>query len=449
VKRYSIVLALLLAGCGGGGESTPTTTVTFNNAPAPTPTPTVTCTNPHNKDYPSAYDGWRPIPQARQTLPINYSRGISFKDYYPGWVYDNARGSIPNCTKDEYVKLMYTESLDKMKENGVTMTWLYNFGHWDDATAEKVVLSKQNYHIREDIVEFVVTEAKKRNINIYYAWQFSTTDQQRREVVSLGESVTPDKLNRILDAHHTQVLEIARFAQRTGVKGIAADWNAMHIGNLHDPVIKEIYITRFEKIIDDIRKVYGGEITWGQIGHVINDPRIIDKVDAIHLSLGGPILSKTANINLSTEIVRDAVIEQIYGFYKQYNCISPSVCDYAPPTRKIPVIFELSVQSRDKYWEEGWVEDGFCTEGITPAGTKTSCIQDTYIADFAVQAIGIEGILRAVIDQRDFEVKGVNFHSSYWHSDTLKPSYEGFPHISQSIRGKPAEKIVKFWFLGS
>ncbi len=449
MKKYAIVLSLLLAACGGGGDtSNPNPVVVFADA-TPTPTPTtVTCVNPHNANYPSAYNGWRPIPSPRQTLPFSYTRGISFKDYYPGWVYDNSRGSIKNCTKDEYVKLMYLESLDKMKENGVTMTWLYNFGHWDDANAEKIVLSKQNYHIREDIVEYVVTEAKKRNINIYYAWQFTTTDQRGREVVALGEKLTPEKLNKILDAHHTQVLEMARFAERVGIKGIAADWNAMHIGNLHDPAIREIYISRFSKIIDDIRTVYKGEITWGQIGRVDADPRIINKVDAIHLSLGGPILSETENINLSTEIVRDAVIKQIYGMYQQYNCMAPATCEHEPPTRKVPVLFEISIQSRDKYWTDGWVEDGFCTEGFTPANIKTACVQDTYIADFAVQAIGIEGIMRAVVDQRDFPVKGVNFHTAYWHSDTLTPSYEGFPNISQSIRGKPAEKIVKYWFTG-
>jgi hypothetical protein len=25
---------------------------------------------------------------------------------------------------------------------------------------------------------------------------------------------------------------------------------------------------------------------------------------------------------------------------------------------------------------------------------------------------------------------------------------EGFPNISQSIRGKPAEKIIKYWYTG-
>lgn len=445
MKQYSLLLALFLTACGGGGGSSPTPTPTASITSQSQPV--ATCTDPHNKDYPSTYNGWRTIPNPAGVLPITYKRGVSFKDYYPGWIYDGARGSIRNCTKDEYVKLMYTQSLDLMKANGTTMTWLYNFGNWNSSGSTWVV-DKTNYHIPEPIVEFIVAEARKRNIDVYYAWQFSTQDTANNYLVSLGEPVTAEKLNKILDAHHNQIIEVAKFAQRTGIKGIAADWNAMHIGNLHDPAMKEIYVTRFSSIIDDIRKTYSGEITWGQIGYVENDPRILNKIDSIHLSLGGPILSDVENVNLSPEIVKLAIEKQIYSMFKSYNCISPHNCAHTN-IRQVPVYFEISVQSRDKYWTHGWVEDGFCVEGTTPAGTKTACIQDTYIADFAVQAIGIEGILRAVVSQRDFTVKGVNFHTAYWHSNTLAPSFEGFPNLSQSIRGKPAEKIVKYWFTGT
>lgn len=446
MKKYSLLLALFLTACGGGGGSnpipSPTSTITTPSQPV------VTCTDPHTTSYPQSYNGWRPIPVPTQTLPQSYSRGLSFKDYYPGWVYDNSQGNIKNCTKDEYVKLMYVQTLDRMKASGATMTWIYNFGNWN-SDGSVWMIDKKDYHIPEPIVEFIVAEAKKRNIDVYYAWQFTTIDTNQNTLVKLGETLTPEKLNKVLDAHQAQVLTMAKFAQRVGIKGIAADWNAMHIGNLHEPSIKEIYVSRYVKIIDEIRKNFNGEITWGQIGYVENDPRIIDKVDAIHLSLGGPILTETENINLSPELVKMAIEKQLYRFHQGLNCIPPSQCSFNPSTRKIPVIFEIGAQSRDKYFVEGWVEDGFCVEGVTVTGSKTACIQDTYIADFSVQAIGIEGMLRALVSQKHFEVKGINFHTGYWHSNTLVPNYEGFPNLSQSIRGKPAEKIVKYWFTGT
>jgi hypothetical protein len=43
-------------------------------------------------------------------------------------------------------------------------------------------------------------------------------------------------------------------------------------------------------------------------------------------------------------------------------------------------------------------------------------------------------------------INSVDIHTGYWLSPTLTPNFEGFPNISQSIRGKPAEDIVKYWY---
>ena len=73
-------------------------------------------------------------------------------------------------------------------------------------------------------------------------------------------------------------------------------------------------------------------------------------------------------------------------------------------------------------------------------------------------------MLRAIDKQLWFETKGTTASTAYWLSDTLIPDEnqsgsdcglangscgrEGFPNISQSIRGKPAEKIIKYWYTG-
>jgi len=76
--------------------------------------------------------------------------------------------------------------------------------------------------------------------------------------------------------------------------------------------------------------------------------------------------------------------------------------------------------------------------------------------DFSAQAIFIEGMLRAIDKDPWFNTKGTTASTAYWLSDTLIPSskerlddgIEGFPNISQSVRGKPAEKIIKAWYTG-
>jgi hypothetical protein len=342
---------------------------------------------------------------------------------------------------------MYQVSLDRMVESGATMAWLYNYGPWDDATADNLTVSEENYQISVEMVEFIVAEAQKRNIDIYYSWQFTTVDVAGRTVVDLNENVSPEKLWFILDGHRTNVINMAQFAERLGMKGIASDWNAMFIGNLYEPELEEIFISTFSEIIDRIRENFSGEITWGQKAYLLSDPRIVDKVDAIHLSLGGPFLTAEENATLSPALIRDKVISQFHDIYQLYTCVHG--CNYQPSTKDVPVFFELAVQSRDKYWTEGWIEDGFCVSGETDTGEELDCIQETYVTDFSVQAIGIEGIFRAINSQQhNFTVKGINFHTSYWHTDTLVPGEEGFPNLSQSIRGKPAEDIVRYWFKG-
>ena len=454
MKKYCcILIAFVLTACGGGGSesnsTSPVITVQpFTNVATPTPLP---CTNPHTNEYPAIYNGYRPIPTPQQQLPGTYQRGISLKDYYPGWIHDTSKGSI-KCTKDEYVKLMYTQALDNLKNNGATMFWIYNFGYWDNVNVKVMTMQKNNYHIPEPMIEFVVQEAKKRNLQVYFAWQFTPSDVNNKYLLSLGDNVTVDQLNTIMDSHHQQMIETAKFAQRTGISGLAADWNAMNIGNLNDPVLREIYVTKMSKIIDDVRMNFTGKITYGQDLRPVSDSRIVDKVDALHFSLGGGILTKNENVNLSPELIKEAILKEIHSYYLEYKCTPPHDahrCGPNPSTKNIPVYFEIQAQSRDDYWVTGWKEDGFCVSGTTITGSTTPCIQDTYITDFSVQAIGIEGILRAVMSQRDFSVVGVNFHTSYWQSDSLKPGYEGFPNLSQSIRGKPAEKIVKYWYTGS
>lgn len=450
-KFYPIAVAFLLAACGGDdttSSSTPLVTITNPPTPSPTPSPTVTCSNPHNAEYPTAYKGKFQIPQPANILPYSYDKGISFKDYSPGWIYDNPAGKIPNCSREEYIKLMYTQSLDRLKSNGATMTWIYNYGSWANANANELTINENNYHIPLPIVEFIVEEARKRNIEVYYVWQFSTADINGNTVASLGENLSPSKLSRFLDAHHTQMIINAKFAQRVGIKGVSADWNAFHIPNLHEPNIKELYTTKYVGIIDSIRANFTGEVTWGQTGAIYSDPRIINKVDSIHVSVGGPLLTSNENTMLTVEKVEQAITKQIKQMHEYYSCTNVS-CTHTPASRQIPVFFEIAVQSRDNYWSEGWVEDGFCVKGKLADGTQSDCIQNYYTTDFSVQAVGIEGALRAVTKQSYFKIGGINFHSSFWHSDTLVPSLEGFPNISQSIRGKPAEKIVKYWFTGT
>jgi hypothetical protein len=118
--------------------------------------------------------------------------------------------------------------------------------------------------------------------------------------------------------------------------------------------------------------------------------------------------------------------------------------------KSIPIIWDFNIQSRDKALSEGWVEDGFCINDngsiIFNWGSPECTKQMNYITDFSIQALAIEGAFQAIKEQTLIKTYGIMFSTSYWHTDTLVPGPEGFPNLSQSIRGKPAENVVKHWY---
>ena len=459
-KYLVLASALFLTACGGGGGSsqsstTPVTPVTQN------------CYVDYTATYPNSYLGAHAIPTANGVLPNSWQKSIDLKDYSPYWVYYNDQttgaNKIHNCTEDQYAELMYTQALDKLKQDGVTFTWFTNYGYWDSAYATNLTISK--YAIPEYMVQWFVQQAKQRNIDVYYSFQIQPTDSNGNVVSPINGKVDQATLTKIMNGWDTQVIEMAKFSQSVGMKGMMIDWSAYTINNLNDPVLHEIYANSLSSTIDHVRQNFSGTLVYGQEGRPWSDPRIIDKIDVILFSFMGGGFSASDNANLSPEIVQSYMTKQLNDFYSAYHCLGASTGSIncgpnGPSTKQVPIMFNAGVQSTNTYWLNGWEEDGFCnsstanasigtgTSVLTAGATTSSCVELTYVTDFSAQAIGDEGILRTVFQQTLFPVFGVDL-GGYWLSDTIVPNYEGFPNISASVRGKPAEAIIKHWFTGS
>jgi hypothetical protein len=205
---------------------------------------------------------------------------------------------------------------------------------------------------------------------------------------------------------------------------------------------KESATQEFLSIINDIRTIYNGKLFMGT--PAFYDKRIIEKVDAIVIPINSPYSwSYVDDSNVSVSLLKQKYKDTISG---QYYQMSPNGMN----SKDIPVIWSVLIQSRDKFLKDGWVEDGFCINP-TSYGTPVTyndplCTQKNYKTDFSIQALAYEGVFQAIKEQPYFKTYGINLSTSYWHTDTLVPSEEGFPNLSQSIRGKPAESIVKHWF---
>lgn len=179
-------------------------------------------------------------------------------------------------------------------------------------------------------------------------------------------------------------------------------------------------------VLQALRPVFGGKIIYGF--QRIVDPAHLPYFDFLILGLDAQV-SAVENANLSVGMLKSRYLTKI-----------GDLADYELPTSK-PVFWNPLVQSQHEFFVSGWVEDGFCVN---------NCEQRTYATDYSIQALGIEAVLEAVASQTRFQTAGFALNASYWHADVVMPSpgttQAAFPNISQTIRNKPAEAIVKHWF---
>jgi hypothetical protein len=397
MNKLLLSLLVVLTGCGGGGSSQPPATDGMKTIAVDT-----SCSVPKSTAL-LTYTGLYQIPKPNQRLNTNIQRSVGVKDYYAG----------NTC--------LYIETLNRLQQLGVDRIWIYNYGPWDDFTKPVWSVSRSDWQIPEKALTAIVAEAKKRNIKVFLAWQFSGYDN-KGTFLPVNQNLTSGELQKMLDSHHKNIVDVAKYAQTIGISGIALDWNAYWVPNLNDHL--ELYATNMVTIAREIKQNFSGVITYGQIGMPIYDARIFEVIDEMHLSLTAT-LTQIENANISVALLKDKFIDSINQLSQQL-----------PNTTK-PVIWEISIQSRDKYFTEGWIEDGFCVN---------NCVQNNYVTDFSIQAMGTEAALQAIVSQNKFTTGSVDFHSSYWHTDTVTPGSEGFPNLSQSIRNKPAESIIKYWF---
>jgi hypothetical protein len=238
-------------------------------------------------------------------------------------------------------------------------------------------------------------------------------------------------------------------------------WLCFHCG-INEPhtqeetdKVKDYYMERMGAIIDQIKLKFSGKIYVGD-GPQWNDKRVFDNVHGIILPFGNLITddeAATANVVL----IQERATQFIENTHNQWNCLDVQPCWYNSSETIPKVMFNFFGQSHASFLSTGWIEDGLCAQGAIN-GVTTECVQYEVKTDFSAQAIFTEGLLRAADTQPYFDALGTTTTAGYWLSDTLIPdenqlpasthTVEGFPNISQSIRGKSAEKIIKYCYTG-
>ena len=429
------------------------------------------CVNPHSAEIYESYLGDYEIPMPQNSFSDDKVKSIGLKDYGVEWIYGNYQGKgaswIQDCTKTQYIKLMYRTTLNRLKNLGVNAVSIYNFGYWQDAHADTWLLAQNTKHLDDWVVEYIAEEAAKLEIDLHYVWQFLAQDTKQEALFPFDGNVAVDMplLKKIMDAHETHILWEAERLESLGIGAISADWSAMwlcfHCGiddhNTQEETdeLKDYYMERMGGIIDKIKEKFSGKIYVGD-GPQWNDKRVFDKVDGMILPFGN-LLTGNEVATATVDLIEERAALFIENTHKQWRCLDQQPCWYNSSETIPKVMFNFFAQSHAPFLTTGWIEDGFCTQGVID-GITTDCIQYEVKTDFSAQAIFTEGLLRAADHQPYFETLGTTTATGYWLSDTLIPdenqrpastnTLEGFPNMSQSIRGKSAEKIIKYWYTG-
>ena len=408
----SILLSTsILSACGGGGGGNSTTISPI----VPQDPCAVTSHQYGDISYPTSYKGSFLIPTAKQTLLPNVIRGIALKD---DWI---TRGgpwspSVGSGCSDQsaYAHNLWAETLNRIKQDGADQTWIYNTEGWNTPSA-----------VTNSDLKYIVNEAKKRNLKVYYSWQYQNP-------FPIDDTLTLDNLKTMMTLYHTTIVQQAKYADQIGIDGIQADWAYPWVGKIQsDPIFKELWVNELSSIIDDIRKVYSGKIVVGSLNSVIN-ATIANKIDALGVIFIIRI-TEEENKSLNVDMLKAKYLQSIKD---RYDTISSDLGGVV----NVPILWHVEIQSKYDFYVNGWTEDDFCVN---------NCIQRTYTTDFSVQAIGTEAVFQAIAAQTYFKNYEVDIHSGYWYSDELIPRITdetGFPNLGQTIRNKPAEGIVKAWF---
>ena len=382
--------------------------------------------------YPESYKGAFQLPQVNGSFAkTNVALSITPKD---DWVNSVSGGSNPNMNTGCLTthKEAFISTLVRLKALGTKYLTINSSTRLDDA-ANPTKLT--GHFISDNDLLWMGQKASENGMKLRFTMLVDIWDIKGNNLydalnkLNAAEQLTWGK--NFLRLYNEMMLYEASVMAKApnNFDAIKLDWGYF------DPAIfnenRSIVIASIAELSQSIRKIHNWK-QWIANMTVTNynvpssnlnpgSDLLINSVDLIEMMPQNPRpITQQEDNNLSTT------------FIKNFFNIVPNWL----VTTKKPIIWNIQIQSHRTFFTKGWIEDCCITSSYTGA-----------VADFSVQAIGIEGMLQMISEKTrngDVVTDSVNF-TSYWWTDTMKP-YQSLPHISQSIRNKPAESIVYQWW---
>jgi hypothetical protein len=382
--------------------------------------------------YPESYKGEFQLPQVNGSFAkTNVALSITPKD---DWVNSVIGGSNPNMNNGCLTthKQAFTSTLVRLKALGTKYLTIMSSTRLDDATNPTKLTG---YFISDDDLLWMGQQAAENGMKLRFTMLIDVWDIKGNNLyVALNKLNTSEQLAwgiKFLRLYNEMMIYEASVmaTMPNNFDAIKLDWGYFDPAIFNDN--KAIKIASMVELSQAIRKIHN----WKQwIGNftVTNY-----SIQPSHLNPGSDLLINSVDLIEMMPQKARAMTQQEENnlsaeFVKNFFNIVPNWLI----TTKKPIIWHIQVQSHRTFFSKGWIEDCCITSSYTGA-----------VADFSVQAIGIEGMLEMISEKNsngDVITESVNF-TSYWWTDTIKP-YQSLPEISQSIRNKPAESIVYQWW---
>ena len=432
----SAILSVFLTACGGGGGSGAATAATVDPC-------AVESKNYGDAAIPSGYLGTYTVPTAASRLGSSVVRTADLAD----WDYWWSRPATVTCTdKITYLKNINRETIRRLSAIGTNRIYISNYGQWDNISNPIWHIPEANYAIPKAVQEFIVTEAHARGMQVFLTWQNSYSDDAHGYLAYDAETITPTQYTALKDSWRAHILEQAAYAQSIGIDGlnIGIDYfDPASVQTVYTPPgstptggqYRTDFSSFLAQLARDTRSVFTRKLYYGGQRQDVY-PEVIAEVDEFVYRLWLGSTYSTAN-PFTLQNIKTTLQQALY-----YDFWRAGIDFNNAGLITKPVIFKIYGQSTtDFYNGGGWIEDNWCSEPCTAQRTATT--------SFSAQAVAYEAALELVNEQTYVTTGGAGTYGYAFFDllgETRTANSVTFPNISNSIRNKPAEGLLRDWF---
>jgi len=384
--------------------------------------------------YPATYLGAYPLPQIKGApLQPEIKRVVAFMDTWISHPLGNP--NINNCLsfKNAIFSLIgkspmfesYEKTLPRAKMLGgdtIAITNYILFSNFKTASVENEKPIMDDKTLRK-----IVKTAKSQGVDVLLYLNLGPGIDRVNDPV--GDIPNDEWLATLIDNYAVFLLNQAKIAEETGIKGIMLN----HFD--YNPSIKgheTAYQNKMLELIEKVRSVYSGQLI------LLIDPLCgadLAKISGVLSGVDAYIYTPKTNVLWGADDKTVSVGNLKRPYLENFKQIGADFGKYNKP-----FYFRILIQSHKDFLVDGFQETYCIQRGADP------CYQTKLKPDFSVQAIAYEAMMEAIKEAHGkfLNIEAVDTYG-YSFTDVLLPQVS-LPHISHSIRNKPAESIVKEWY---